>query len=252
MKKRVKRILCLAVVLLLCFSLAGCKELDNARAHHAVLLDDGTIRLNGNIYVPLPYAEDFNPPMDWSKTIAVTEPGIPVLLKDMFYTLYFSISEDGIIKDGHLLGEYGTYYCLEKDYDALAARIEAGGQLSGMRYSYSHWDEKEGAWEERTVHLTEEQVNTVKRVLATVEPLTAESVDGQYSVSLEWCSDDGLFSRTIGDVYYYNGRYAIVDWPEVGDMKLYEVPTEYNAMFERISAYAIASEEAFYKSNGWY
>ena len=247
MKMHVKRILCLAVAVMLCFSLAGCKELDYARAHHAVMRDDGTILLNGEVYVPLPYAEDFNPPMDWSETIAVTEPGIPVLLKDMFCTLYFNISEDGIIKDGHLIGEYGTYYCLEKDYAALAARIEAGAQMSGMLYHYSHWDPKKEEWSDRTYHLTEEQKNAVRHVLASVEPLETDYVDGEYGVTLEVCSEDGLFSRSLGELYRYNGRYAMVDWDEDGCL-IYEAPVELNSTFAAIMKPYIDSEEAFYKS----
>lgn len=247
MKTRVKRILCLAVAVMLCFSLAGCKELDDARAHHAILQDDGTFLLNGEKYVPLPYSEDFNPPMDWSETIAVTEPDVPVLLKDIFYTLYFNVSKDGIIKDSHILGDSGTYYCLEKDYAALAARIEAGGQLTGMRYMYSNWDNVKEEWTEKTVYLTEEQVNTVKRVMATVEPVVVDYPDGEYLVSLEWCSEDGLFSRDFGEIYRYNGRYALVNWKEEsGECTLYEASAEYNAIFDSIVAPYDASEEAFY------
>jgi len=246
-KMQVKRVLCLLIAAMLCFSLTGCKELDYARAHHAVMQDDGTLLLNGEVYVPLPYSEDFNPPMGWTESVDVTAPDVPVLLSDLFAELHFYISEGGILKDGHLLGEGDTYYCLEKDYAALAARIEAGAQMDGMRYFYSHWDPEKEQWSDRTFHLTEEQKNALRHVLASVEPLKTDHADGEYGITLEECSEDGLFSRHLGELYRYNGRYALVDWD--GDSCfIYEAPIELNPTFEAIMKPYIDSEQAFYKS----
>lgn len=249
MNMRVKRILCLAVAVLLCFSLAGCKELDNARAHHAIMRDDGTILLNGDVYVPLPYSDDFNPPMDWSESITVTNPDVPVLLSDFFSLFYFNVSEEGVLKDTHIIGDSGTYYCLEKDAAELTARIEVGAQMDGMRYAYAHYDMQTDEWSEKTHYLTEEQINTVKRVVATVEPVVVDYPDGEYLVSLEWCSEDGLFTRDFGDLYRYNGRYALVNWnEESGECQLYEASAEYNTIFDAIVAPYEESEKSFYGS----
>ena len=64
---------------------------------------------------------------------------------------------------------------------------------------------------------------------------------------LEACSEDGLFSRSLGELYRYNGRYAMVDWDEDGCL-IYEAPVELNSTFEAIMKPYIDSEEAFYKS----
>lgn len=249
MKMRIKRTVCLLIAVVLCFSLAGCKELDRARALHGILQEDGTILLNGDVYVPLPQSEDFNPPMDYNEMVSITEPDVPVLLKNAFSDLLFFYSEEGIIKDGHLLGEYGVYYCLEKDYAALAARIEAGGQLSGMRYLYAYWDPQTDEVSDKAFYLTEEQVNTVKQVLTTVQPQEVDGIDGEYTVQLEWCSADGLFSRNLGELYRYNSHWGIANWEEnKSGMTLYEVPAEYNSIFDNIVAAYDANEEAYYGS----
>jgi len=205
------------------------------------------IYMNGEKYVPLPYSENFNPPMDWSQTVTVTEPGVPVLLKEFFTLFYFNTSEEGLLKDAHIIGDSGTYYCPEKDAGELIARIEAGAQMDSVRYMYLHYDMQKDEWSERTYYLTEEQINTVKRVVASAEPLTVEYPDGEYLVLLEWCSKDGLFSREFGELYRYNGRYAVVIYDEEsGDYVLYEASAEYNALFDGIIAPYEESEKMFY------
>ncbi len=251
MSVKAKRILCLLIAVLLCGSLVGCKELDDARAHHAIMQEDGTVLLNGKTYVPLPYHEDFNPLMDWVDLVAVTEPDVPVLLKDMFASLHFYSSDTSVLKDSHILGYNDTYYCLEEDAAELIARMEAGVQLSSIRYLYSHWDPEEEIWSEKVMRLTEEQVNAVKRVKATVSPFPVGEPEGVCAVSLEWCSEDGLFSRVCSELYEREDGYALVDWQENGDILLYKVPAEYKAIFDSILAPAAESSAAFDKFMGW-
>ncbi len=244
MKMRVKRLVCLLMALMLCVSLAGCKELDDMRAHQALLQEDGTLLLNGEKYVPLPYCEDFTPPMgDW-ELVNVTNPDIPVLLSGFIAMYYYPISEKPLVGDNHIIGDMGQFYCAEEDYAALAARIESGAKMDGMQYTYADFNPTTDMWTEKVVVLTEEQINTVKRVVASVEPVDAYDMYYEDTVSLYWCSADGLFSRSAYDVCYYNGHYAVVDW-ETDVPQFYEAPKELNASFEAIMRPYMESEKNF-------
>ena len=233
MKKHMKRGLCLLLVVLLCFSLTGCLALDDMRKYHATLQKDGTLLLDGQIYVPLPYCEEFTPPMGAGSYVYVTEPDVPVLLADTFAITYYTISETAVVGKNRIVGDAGRYYCVKEDYDALDALIQDGADLSKMQYYYGKFDEKEGLYTEETVFLSEEQVNAVKRVLATVEPFDATDMYYEEVVSLNWCSEDGLFSKFAFDLCKYNGHYALVQWEK--DTPIFcEAPAEYNAIFAEI------------------
>ncbi len=229
MKKTIKRALCLLLVLVLCLSVSGCKELDRARAHHAILQEDGSLLLDGKTYLALPYCPEFTPPMgQYAEVVTLTGADVPVLLKDFFYDTMLMISEDK-----RIIGEDGTYFCLEEDYEELSQRIEAGFALIDMRYTYYEYDDEEENFVPVNYVLSELQKNTVRHVAASVEPRVVDSIHYDYGIELYSVSEDGWFSKVLCDVCTYNGQYALVFWSESA-VTVFDVPTELNPVFEEI------------------
>ncbi len=229
MKTIVKRGICLLLVLLLCVGMSGCKELDRARAHHAIRQEDGSLLLDGKIYLPLPYCPEFTPPMGYdAEVVTLTETDVPVLLKDYFYETMLLISEDK-----RIIGEQGTYYCLEEDYEQLSQRIEEGFTLIDMRYTYYAYDAQTDKYFPVNYVLTEVQKNTVRHVLTSVEPRVVDGINCDFSIELYSTSEDGWFTRPLCDVCTYNGQYALAFWSN-DTVTLFDVPTELNDIFADI------------------
>ena len=250
MKKTIKRIVCFALVAALCLCFTGCKELDALRAQRVLYYQDsGTLILDGKTYVELPYCKEFNPPFGEARWVTITEPDVPLLLSDIFYMDYGTVSEDGRF----ITAFADVNFCEESIAAEVAARIKEGFHPTDMRYYYLVWNAEEYIYDECYFYLTEEQMNAVKRVMASVEPLTTNQISGNYSVTLEWCTQDGWFSSEYVDLYQYNGRYALVNWGDGygDDMYIYEVPLEMNGIFEEIMVVYIESEESN-KGYDWY
>lgn len=240
MKRTVKRLLCLLLVLLLCVSASGCKELDRARTYHAILNADGSLSLNGQTYLALPYCEEFTPPMGIQiERVVVTESDVPVLVKDFFFETVMNRSEDG-----RFLEENGAYYCLKEDYESISSRIEEGFQPTDMRYAYSVY--KEGDWIRMSYTLTEEQKNTVLRVLATVEPRKSAENNAEHYVQLEETGKDGWFGRFFCGLGKVGGQYMLYTGDTVEPMfVIYDVPTELNGIFREIMADYLRAENSY-------
>lgn len=229
MKKMIKRGICLLLVLLLCFGISGCKELDRARAHHATLQEDGSLLLDGKTYLALPYCPEFTPPMGRNaEVVTLTEADVPVLLKDFFYETMLMISEDK-----HIIGGEGTYFCLEEDHEELLQRIEAGYSLIDIRYTYYEYSDEEETYVPVNYVLSEVQKNAVRHVLSSVEPRETDGFYADYAVTLYEIDADGWFSRHLGELFMHNGQYAL-GFQSNGTQRIYDVPAELNDIFADI------------------
>lgn len=229
MKRVIKRAVCLLLVLVLCVSVSGCKELDRARAHHATIQEDGSLLLDGKTYLALPYCPEFTPPMGRNaEVVTLTEADVPVLLKDFFYDTMLMISEDK-----HIIGGEGTYFCLEEDHEELLQRIEAGYSLIDIRYTYYEYSDEEETYVPVNYVLSEVQKNAVRHVAASVEPRVVDSIHYDYGIELYSVSEDGWFSKALCDVCTYNGQYALVFWSD-SMVTIFDVPTELSPVFEEI------------------
>lgn len=240
MKRTVKCVLCLLLVLLLCVSASGCKELDRARTYHAILNQDGSLSLDGQTYLALPHCEEFTPPMGTNiERVVVTESDVPVLVKDFFFETVMNRSEDG-----RFLEENGAYYCLEDDYESISSRIEEGFQPTDMRYAYSVY--KDGDWFRMSYTLTEEQKAAVLHVLETVEPRKSEENNAEHRVQLEESSKDGWFGRFFCGLGKVGEQYMLYTGDSFETVfLLYDVPTEQNGVFGEIMADYLCAENRY-------
>ncbi len=237
--KKIKRLAALLLAAVLCLSLAGCRELDEARANQAFWNPDGSIQWGDFSYKALPACDEFNPQTADRPTIWVTEPDVPVLLRDAFGK-WMDRSEDEVF----LWLESGTIYCREDKYDAIAQRIENGFVRDGYAYFYGEYSEETGEWQERVYKLSPSQEKVVDDIVATVEPEDIPdnaTMEYEYGITLHEVSDDLLFRResygleAIGDTYY------VVDYL-TESTTVYKVPAVYQDTFAAIMAPYLKAE----------
>ena len=238
MKHNIRKLALVLAVLLLCLSLAGCSDLENARKAQAFWNEDETITWNGAKYKRLPPCDTFNPlfPRPYSGyDVRVTESDVPVLLSSIGD--YACSSYDKTLLRV-AIGEYDyLYYCREDQYEALARKILQGPTFTGYYYQYHDADMGNFA----RYALTPAEVAAVNTVLETVEPKTygdAVTLNWNYQVLLFECSEDLMFGKIRCYLSYYldgnsKGYYLSFDDPYKGTM-VYHVPASYHELYEHI------------------
>lgn len=229
--KKAKRLIAFFFTMLLCLSLCGCQDLEEMRAAHAFWQEDGSIKWNGDIYLPLegvPEELDFT----YASSIKVTEEDVPVLLSEMLGdTLSVNIT-------GVLLHNWGcdeeVYFCREDAYDAMMAYLKQGIEMD--TYYYTYWEDYNDDNEEY-YYLTEEQGRVIDELMSTLsfEELDDEfysSLDvDEYTVSLGRCDENHWFTETyVLEIAWQNGAFHLID----DDNQIGRVPAEYNATMRSI------------------
>jgi len=252
--KKTKRLLCLALVIALCLSLCGCRQLDDMKSRHATWMENGNILWNDNVYVPLytdstvgdyEYVEELN--WENSEVIHVTKQDVPVLLSKRLGT-------NGYTGAGGLLLEVNSYvvsvpevteyeyvnifYCRKDMYDWALNALQNGYEI--QEYGYYFYDYETG--EETRGGLTNAQRQAIEDTLRTVTP--ADSYQNEYndyydnSLTISAYSTAHLFSQAIGELFYNNGQYCIEysAYDDDGNYcgKTYVIPKKHNALFDEL------------------
>ena len=237
--KTIKRLAALLLAAVLCLSLAGCRELDEARANQAFWNADGTIQWGDYTYKVLPECGEFSPTMADLDTVYVTRPDVPVLLSQQ-YGMGADRSEDGVF----LWLQSGEIYCRADKYDALAQRIENGFIREGYAYFYSGYSEDTGEWEEHVYKLSPSQEKVVDDIVATVEQAVIPdnaTIETEYGITLYEVSDDLLFRRESYSLEMTGDTYYVVDYLSASTA-VYEVPAVYVDTIAAIMAPCLQAE----------
>ena len=240
-----KRLISLLLVFVLLLSFTGCKALDDARAAQAFFEKDGSVLWNGVRYLPLPEAESIYPAFDYTanNVLHVTEPDVPVLLSAFMGSLFNYSTDKAFLKQSEW-----SLYCRADLFDAVQYRI-----LNGFEYEkYGYWYyclDKEETYEytEKSCFLSDDQIDAVYEVIATVTPLSQPSVvslDYDYAATLMACSDDLLFRDVFCDILYYNGTYYVVQSTE-NNYLIYEVPFSAVSVFEEILREQVEADRSY-------
>ena len=227
--KRVKKIVALLLCMAFCLPLCSCKELDDMRAQHAILQEDGTILWNGQVYKELPTLQRELMLEEDENWISVTLPDVPVLLSERFDEFTAISMGDGVILLDYD-SEWYSYYCRADRYDELVAAMEADAPMTGYCYSYSSI--KDGKMENYT--LTDEQVAAVRAALA--EGVFVDSSQVYYiGFDLYACSEDGWFCEEACRINYSEHNYYLT-LSQGGNNEYIQVPEEYEPIFAEIVA----------------
>ena len=244
--KKAKRIVALLLAAVLCLSLAGCRELEEAKANHAFWNADGSIQWNQFTYRQLPACDELVPQMGDLPTVYVTDAGVPVLLREM-YGQWMDRSEDGVF----LLLKSGEVFCRGDKYDSIAARIEKGFTPTCYMYEYYGYDAKADDYIDHQYILTAAQQKAVDTIFDTVEPIKlpeGAEMYNEYFMNVYACSEDLLFRRDAFEIQMMGEGYCLLEY-ETGS--LYEVPATYKSTIAAIIAPYVESEQQFAAEMGF-
>lgn len=251
MKTTLRRLLTLAVAVVLCLSMTGCIALDDMRKAQAFYNTNEAgdpvytaFTWNGAVYKEL-QMDDVQLAIKTGQrhSIYVTEKDVPVLLS-VGMGREMTVSENGILArcDGSEKGE-PFYYCRADEYDAIVAQITSGN-IDFTRCYYSWYDlEKE---EYDSYELSEAEYAAVQTVYNTVEPEElpeGANMEFDYYAELNQLSENGVFEKYWLDVCVAGKTYYLCEYDEAWNMTLYTVPKKLNAEFESLIKKAIQAYE---------
>lgn len=230
--KKIKRIIAVLLLCVIAVSCAGCAELDEMRAHHAIWLDEAqlTLDLNGVLYKRLPANSYFEIWTYEPEDVFVTNADVPLLLSKQFGNRMCAGKDMIFLESMWQETDRAVYYCREDHYDETVRQITQGVELDLIIYDF--WSFETG--KDITYTLTAEQKAAVETVLKS-KP-TSLGINGfneDYSVYLYRCSSNYLFRDMLGCISVLNGEYRLILNNESEDL-CYSVPAELKPQFEKI------------------
>ncbi len=247
--KKIKRFLAALMLCVVALSMAGCAELDEMKARHAVWGEDKeTVIYNGTIYrvlTPHSMLQVWNA----KDTIRVTESDVPVLLSKR-YGDAMTIGKSGILLESYEWElNAPIIYCREDYYESVSKQILEGPVLSNVLYGY--WDE-EG--ENLEYFLSAQEIAAVEALLAgapTESGIERYTLDEDFSFNLERASEDTYFRSPLCEVLVYEKEICLLkDIEADGLVEVYPVPVEQQALFEKmIEKFAMMSWTGYYYSS---
>ena len=244
--KKAKRIVALALALLLCLPLCSCKELDDMRAHHAFLQEDGTVLWNEAVYKLLPEYDDevfeeYDFYVNAVGSVYVTEADVPVLLSDTLGKRMYAYKNGEVIMRWQ---EKGVFYCRVDVYDHMVNGLNAIIERKvAVGYSIAVLDRNTG--NEVVLPLTDQQRETVDTVLDRVKPFVSEQ-NLIYFDAVTLFSHN-LYGELLGEIAVLarmtDDTYQIVACEDGATEQCYPVPEEYYPIFDTLMI-------PFWKSQG--
>ncbi|MBQ3183897.1 MAG: hypothetical protein IJB57_09545 [Clostridia bacterium] len=238
MKRLLKTITIILSLILLCSLFTGCNELDEMKAQHAILNEDGNVIFNGSTYLPLETinSNNFNP-NTVSETVYVTEEDVPVLLSNLFSDYYGDITADGSVMKlySSSLRDYPPtimYFCREDRYDEVSAKAKDEEIVAEVyTYSYGYYDDN-GNHASAIYMLTEEEMDAVDRVLNTQVKYRVSFDERLCCAEICQGTRDQVFMYEKANLYLVDGTYWLKDMD--GDYVTHEVPEELTALFDKM------------------
>ncbi len=240
MKKIIKITALILIISVIGILLCGCNGLDKMKASQAFFTKDGKIVYGNTEYLPLPESEELLPLTDNEfEYIYVTAEDVPVLLSQ------FLCEEYQLCGGGKFLASaYGetNYYCRSDVYTSVTEQIENG--FIPECYSYCYFDFDTDAT--KYYRLSEEQKSAIDTVISSVSPEIIPKIaeiTSDYSVIINACSNDMVFSKYACDLYL-NGDDYYITRPSENDSNLlmYPVPESMSDIFGGIMKEFINSE----------
>ncbi|MBO5089342.1 MAG: hypothetical protein J6C27_00310 [Clostridia bacterium] len=243
--KHVKKLLCLALTVLLCFSLIGCNAIDKMRDAQIHFNDDGNLEYDGNEYKQLPPCSAFSPNITYSTNLYITDKDLPVLLSEQFGGRAYLTKDKLYINSHSYSSSDGTtaFFARTDIYDSIAERINSGNYFEGFCFYYSYWDDSDeiGSYMQKEKIISEEAEKAVKEVITTTAPDESIDIDllSQYAVTdLYACSNDLLFSEYSATIYKTDKFIYITAFTGLNKELIFKVgEMHYDAIMEIIDSY---------------
>ena len=227
----VKRIIAILLLCLIAIGCAGCAELDQMKADHAIWKNESRTEMewNGITYKRLPACPDLEILEYRERSVYVTTADVPVMLSAQFGDRLESSADEMLLQSGWFENDMPFYFCRADQYDAMHKLITEGAEMTKMSYSYWNFED-EGMV---TYSLTAEQMQAVESVLKTTPVLANyDTYEEYYSVDLYRTAENPYFQRTIGYISVDEGKYRLIV-PEVKN-EIYEISEELQPIFAEI------------------
>ncbi len=243
LKKSLRITALILSAILLCSLFTGCDELDEMKAQHAILNEDGNIHLNGSEYIPINTVRKasfyFNFNLVQSDYIYVTAPDVPVLLSESHCIFTGEASSDGKYLYTYNSKNYDkVYYCRADEYDSHVERLEKPFEPEVLAYHYYYYDTELGEQVSGNYILSPEEKSAVEAVLALDVTERVENYNEHEVYSychLYECSEDLIFNRSGAyGIEYHNGRYSVMKDPDGTVTERYRIPLELESVFQNI------------------
>lgn len=240
--KHIKKILCLSLAVLLCFSLIGCNAIDNKRKVQIHYNEEENLVYDGKEYKLLPECSAFSPDMTHTQNLFLTEEDLPVLLSEIFgISAYLTKDKLFISTDAFTYSDSKfAIYARSDIFDSIAARIKSGDYFDGFCFCYSYWDEN-GNYNETYKIISEEAEKAVKEIISTGTPDEEIDIDLLYTyevTDLRACSNDLLFNEYSATIYKTEKYIYITAFTGLNKEQVFKVSEEYyDAINEIVESY---------------
>jgi len=231
MKKQIKKIVSLALLIILCLSLCSCRALDDMRKFRAVYLDEARTKISYNDETFI-LVENWNEKFETNieEFISVSDKEVPLLL-----TTFFS-------EDAHLFAnkriicvDYTGFYCREDVYEY----VENVTEKNLTHYCYNYYDFESGAYD--SCFLDEDRVKAIEDVLKTQKP-SEKIPEIEYYLSISKTDTALLMKMQYVDLNVdVDGNITISMYDDENGIEyFYAVPKKYKDDFSRlVAAYGV-------------
>lgn len=237
MKRLLKATTLILSISLLCSLFAGCNALDEKKAQHAIMTDNGNVTYGGSTYLPLEVinSKHFNP-TTLTETVYVTEPDVPVLLSGVFSEYYGEITADGSVMKLYStsLEDYTRtilYFCREDRYEEITEKLEAEKVSEVYSYTYGYYNE-DYEHVSAIYFLTEEEMEAVDRVLNTQAEYRKTIEQSFCCADICQGTEDQVFMYDKAKLYLVGDTYWLKNMD--GDYVTHEVPEELTPLFDKM------------------
>ncbi len=233
--KMIKKLLCITIAVLLCFSLIGCNAIDKMRDAQIHFNEKSELIYNDTAYKLLPACEAFAPDITLNKNLYIVDKEIPVLLSELYGDAAYLSKDEKFIQssNSHYINEY---YARADIYDEIANRINAGNYFEGYCYAYSYYDEDDEIPSYKTKYeFLSDEIKTAIDYLLSSEPEEDVDISLLYQfevISLFACSKDYMF-KEYATTIYKTESFIYLATNKISD-KVYKVPREYMTVFENL------------------
>ncbi len=238
--KTFKKILCIALSVLLCSSLIGCNFIDEMRLSQIYFNEKSNLVYDDKEYILLPYCEAFTPDFSKGKNLYITEKDVPVLLSETLGE-YAELSSDKLYISTSDNYNTDEFYARSDVYEKIADRINKGNYFDGYLYGYSYFDVEANEFKYVKKFISSEMQVTMDTILSG-EEITDIDIDLLYQfevMSIYAGSKDFLFSQYAFTIYKTEKYIYLVNDNE----RVYIVPEDKVIPFEQlIKEYELVSQ----------
>ncbi len=178
-----KKLTAILIILLICFSICSCRELDDLRDRQAYFNKNGII-YKDTLYKTVNISDNLNYNYTNQKNLNVTDPDVPVLVSEIIEFDY-SMNEDETIIYGD-----GDWYVREDKYPLYEDSVKYG--INYTDFGFDYFDEE---LQENTDYIFTKEEKELFLSLLSTEPVNRDFVVQDMLYLFEQ-SDDELFRRS--------------------------------------------------------